>query len=164
MTVASRIAVMERGRIAQIGAANEVYERPASRSVAEFIGDINLLDGRVESIQHAIASVEIAGIGTLKVRAENTVAEGAEVTVAVRPEKLRLSRKEPADGFLNPIHGTVSDIGYRGDFSVYKIACGDGRVMKASMPNPMRSMIHPFRRGDEVWISWTTDAALLLTQ
>jgi putrescine transport system ATP-binding protein len=161
MTVANRIAVMQHGRLSQVGTAAEIYERPVSRTVAGFIGDINLLEGRIARVQDGSAEVHVADIGAITVQAEAAVI-GADAVVAVRPEKLRLSRKQPADLTLNRAQGRVLDIAYRGDMSIYKISCGETRVLKASMPNPLRSLAYPFQRGDDVWVYWSADAAILL--
>ena len=164
MTVAHRMAVMDGGRLLQVGAAAEIYERPASRSVAGFIGDINFLEGRVASAQDGTTEVEAPGAGTIKVRTRQATVIGAEVTVAVRPEKLRLSRKQSNEAAFNSVQGRVTDIAYRGEASIYKVDYGDERVLKVSTPNPMRSLVYPFQRGDEVWVTWSADAALLLEE
>ena len=164
MTVADRMAVMESGRLMQVGGAAEIYERPASRSVAGFIGDINFLQGQVATAQNGTTEVDVPGAGTIKVRARQAAVIGAEVTVAVRPEKLRLSRKPSTETVFNSVQGRVVEIAYRGEASIYKVDYGDDRVLKVSAPNPMRSLVYPFQRGDEVWVTWSADAALLFEE
>jgi putrescine transport system ATP-binding protein len=135
MTVADRMAVMEHGRIAQIGTPEEIYEQPNSRYVASFIGDINLLEDRQSG-------------GWL----------------ALRPEMLRIGRNPPTNGAENAIAGVVTEVGYLGDTSVYKVRTTDGRSLKAAVPNLTRGRARPYDHGDAVWLSWEPDAAVLLTR
>jgi putrescine transport system ATP-binding protein len=135
MTVADRMAVMEHGRIAQIGTPVDIYEHPNSRYVASFIGDINLLQDRQSG-------------GWL----------------ALRPEKLRIGREPPLGAAGNAISGVVAEVGYLGDTSVYKVRTTDGLVLKAAVPNLTRVRARPFGHGDEVWLSWDPEAAVPLTR
>jgi putrescine transport system ATP-binding protein len=165
MTVAHRIAVMDRGRIAQAGTPSEIYELPRSRWVAEFVGDVNMIDGDV--VAAGADEVVIAGNGGQRFRvaadAAGSLSAGTQVAIAVRPEKVRIhAGAAPADA-ANAVHGRVSDIGYLGGISIYKVRLDDGAVMKAAVANVARTGGRAFAAGDEVWLSWPPDAAVILT-
>ena len=112
MTVADRIGVMDRGRLAQVGTPAEVYEQPASRWVAGFIGDVNLLEGRVSALYPGLVMIE-RGNMRLRVDQEIAVAPGETVCVALRPEKITLEHEVPANNADNGVAGVVADVGYR---------------------------------------------------
>src|SRR5262249_25003765 len=117
MTVADRIAVMERGRLVQVGSPPEVYEQPNSRWVADFIGDVNLIEGRVLACgggEVAIASEAIR----LRAQSGQACSAGETVWLALRPEKLRMTREPPARAEENCVAGRVWDVGYLGELSL----------------------------------------------
>jgi putrescine transport system ATP-binding protein len=158
MILADRIAVMNHGKVAQVGGPAEIYEHPASRWVAEFVGDVSLLEGRVS----AAGTVETAngafsGVGDAKARDK----VGDQVWLALRPEKIRMAPSRPADG--NAVAATILDAGYLGDVTLYQARLADGTMMKVSAPNTGRSGA-AFKSGDAVWLSWPADAAVLLRQ
>ncbi|HXD46179.1 MAG TPA: ABC transporter ATP-binding protein [Pseudolabrys sp.] len=156
MTVAGRIAVMDRGRLAQVASPAEVYERPASRWVADFIGDVTLIEGRFSA-----PGVMQTMIGQLRVAGERA-ALGETVWLALRPEKIVISAERPA-GDVNAVAGTVHEAGYRGDMSVYKVRLGDRSLMQAAVANTGRGR-RGFSAGEVVWLSWPADAGMVLTQ
>jgi putrescine transport system ATP-binding protein len=162
MTVANRLAVMDRGRLAQVGAPADVYEQPNSRYVANFIGDINLIEGRVAKIGTEGVLVEADG-ETVRVAAAGDMKAGDTVWIALRPEKLRIATERPSDSAINALAGTVGEIGYLGDLSIYKVRVANGLTMKAAMPNTTRIRARPISSGDRVWLTWPADAAVLLT-
>jgi putrescine transport system ATP-binding protein len=164
MTVADRIAVMDKGEIVQVAAPSEVYERPKSRWVAGFIGDINLIEGGVVETNGAGAVIEDGGGRQFHVAEADGVAVGAKVAIALRPEKLRIAAAAGAADDANAVHGRVWDIGYLGDKSVYKIRLADGTQMKASVANVTRIVERPISWDDEVLLSWSPSAAVLLTR
>jgi putrescine transport system ATP-binding protein len=154
MILADRIAVMNRGALAQVGAPAEIYEHPESRWVAEFVGDVSLIEGRVTAGGTVeTANGAFAGAGDAKA--------GDKVWLALRPEKIRMAPARPADG--NAVSATVLDAGYLGDSTLYQARLADGTVMKVSAPNTGRAGA-AFRSGDTVWLSWPADAAVLLRQ
>jgi putrescine transport system ATP-binding protein len=157
MTVADRIAVMDRGRIVQVARPAEVYERPNSRWVAEFIGDVNLFEGRIAQAGGDGVAIASAA-GPLRAAPAGAAKQGDVVWVALRPEKVRIGRGAP-DGAENSVAGRVIDVGYLGDMSVYKVALDSGATMKAKVANVARSAI---AAGDRVWLSWPADAAVVL--
>jgi putrescine transport system ATP-binding protein len=164
MTLAHRMAVMNRGRIAQVGTPAEIYEQPRSRWVAEFIGDVNLIEGVV---------VEATGAGVVVADQDGrhhrcTAAEltrhavaGAHVVMGLRPEKLRIETT-PSTNDINVAAGRIADIGYLGGISIYKVQLDRGGVMKATVANMARAGVPPISRGDEVWLSWDPAAAIVL--
>jgi len=163
MTVADRIAVMSRGRVVQVGVPAEIYEQPNSRYVAEFVGDVNLLEGRLTSSGPS-GSVIASPAGRLASTQRIDAVPGATVWVALRPEKLRLAAGPPGDVAENCVRGTVLDIGYLGSLSVYKVALDNGAVMKAAVANTTRLVEQPIGRNDRVWLSWTSQAGVVLTR
>jgi putrescine transport system ATP-binding protein len=162
MTVADRIAVMDRGRLMQVAPPAEIYEHPNSRWVADFIGNINLLEGRVGADR---VSVEGTALGRIGVAAKIDAQPGATVWVAVRPEKIRLTTGEPdVEPPENRIAATVADIGYLGDLSIYKLRIGDGIQLQAALANTVRSSERTIGWNDTVWLSFQPDAAVVLTR
>ncbi len=164
MTVADRIAVMDKGEIVQVATPSEIYERPKSRWVAGFIGDINLIEGGVVEANGAGAVVEDGGGRRFHVAEADGVIVGTKVAIALRPEKLRIAAAVTATDDANTMRGRVWDIGYLGDKSVYKIRLADGSEMKASVANVTRIVERPISWDDEVLLSWSPSAAVLLTR
>jgi putrescine transport system ATP-binding protein len=162
MTMAHRIAVMDRGRVMQIATPAVLYEQPNSRWVAEFIGDVNVIAAAVVSGNGDTTVVETASGRRLGVAGADTIAAGTPVFIAVRPEKIRLMPSPPLGGGLNCVAGRVADIGYLGDMSVYKVTLDDGTLMRASVTNARRAIEHDIAWEQPVWLSWPPDAAVLL--
>ena len=135
MTLAHRMAVMERGRIVQVGTPAEIYEQPNSRYVADFVGEINLLEGRLAATGAGESLVH--GGGGVRLRSTQGVeaAPGAAVWVALRPEKVRIGRDPPAEARANAFPGTVVDVGYLGNLSIYKVRLDHGAMMRATVSN-----------------------------
>jgi putrescine transport system ATP-binding protein len=159
MTVADRIAVMDRGHLMQVGPAAEIYERPNSRWVADFVGEINLFQGRLGDDG---LSVEGTAAGNLRVATKAEAAPGAVVWVAVRPEKVRLSREPLSPASPNCIAGAVVDIAYLGDVSVYKLRIRDGSIVQAAVGN-VGDSASAFGFDEQVSLNWPAEAAIVLT-
>src|SRR4051794_7653722 len=159
MTVADRIAVMDRGRLAQVGTPVEVYERPNSRWVAGFVGDVNLIEGRVTAVYPSFVMVERDG---MRLRVAHAPVAPGPVTVALRPEKIHISHAAPDGAFENGAAGTVTDIGYLGTVSLYKVRLDDGLVLKATVMNERGE--RSINVSDRVWLSWLPEAGVLLTE
>jgi putrescine transport system ATP-binding protein len=164
MTVADRIAVMDRGRLMQVAPPAEIYEQPNSRWVADFIGDINLFEGRVGGDGR---SVEGTALGGVNVAAKIGAEPGATVWVAVRPEKMRMTQAEPLESRQrereNGVAATIVDIGYLGDLSVYKLRTDAGMQLRAALANTGRPE-PAIGWNDKVWLSFPPDAAIVLTR
>ncbi|MBO3758918.1 ABC transporter ATP-binding protein [Ciceribacter sp. L1K23] len=169
MTVSDRIAVMDKGVIVQVATPAEIYEAPNSRYVADFIGDINIVDGKLEK-REQLGDGEMVTVvceGGLKVQVEQPVCAaepGAGVAFAIRPEKVRISVDPPADTSVNALHGEVWDIGYLGDFSVFIVKLANGTMFRAAQANVARLVDRPITIDDKVWLTWTPDAGLVLTR
>ena len=161
MTLAHRIGVMDRGRLIQIAPPADIYERPDSRWVADFIGDVNLLEGRLGDDG---VSIEGTAAGRLRVATKAVAAPGDMVWVAVRPERLRISRQPPLPGLDNCVAATVADIGYFGDNSVYKLRIRDGSLLKAAVANLGAAGDGIIAVNERVWLTWPPDAARVLTR
>ena len=164
MTVAHRIAVMNHGRLAQVAPPPELYEHPASRWVAGFIGDVNLLDA--VAVAADANGVVLEGLGGRRYRAGACadVKPGQKVGLALRPEKLRLAAQAPDGATENCVAGRVHDIAYLGDISLYRVTLDDGSVMTASVANASRLADRSIGWEDRVWIAWAPEAAVVLTQ
>lgn len=162
MTVADRIAVMDSGRIVQVGTPAEVYEQPNSRYVASFVGDVNLIEGRLVTTGSGGSRIDSAAGVTLVVAQHLDAKTGGTVWVALRPEKLRLAI-EPPPSAENCAAGRVAEIAYLGSVSFYKVRLDSGFIMKAQVPNLTRSLARPIATDDRVWLSWTPDAGVVLT-
>jgi putrescine transport system ATP-binding protein len=164
MTVADRMAVMERGGIVQVGTPAAIYEQPSSRYVADFVGDVNLLEGRLVETGAAESLIAAKAGFAVRVGQPADVAPGATVWVALRPEKVRISPQAPAEAGENAAAGIVLDIGYLGNLSIYKVRLDQGEVMKASLTNQTRHSQSTLGWNDRVWLSWSADAAIVLTR
>lgn len=162
MTMASRIAIMSEGKVLQVGAPADIYETPATRFVADFIGNVNMMDGTLSEDRpdHVVVSCRdcshLVGHGI-------TGTEGMAVSVAIRPEKIQLGRDEPA-GPHNRAQGTVKDLSYFGSFTVYHLQLGSGAVLKVSQSNVERHRDEQLTWGDTAWASWTPSSQVVLTQ
>ena len=164
MTMASRIAVMSEGRILQVGAPADIYETPATRFVADFIGNVNLMDGHLaeDAADHCV--IDCGGI-THFVGHGITGSLGMPVTVALRPEKIHLGRHEPAsgDGVHNRVKGVIKEMSYFGHFTVYHLELADGRRLKISQHNTQRHREDELSWGDEAWAHWSRTSHVVLT-
>jgi putrescine transport system ATP-binding protein len=163
MTVADRIAVMDRGRLMQVAPPAEIYEQPNSRWVADFIGSVNLLEGRVGPDG---TSVEGTALGRLHVAAKIAAEPGATVWVAVRPEQLRMTPNPGAadsqSALESDVAATLTDVAYLGDLSIYRLRTDSGVPLQASRAN-----IGPFAQrtnAANVWLNFPRTAAIVLTR
>jgi putrescine transport system ATP-binding protein len=161
MSLADRIGVMDHGRLVQVGTAPEIYEQPNSRWVAQFIGHVNLLEGKVTSKDANGALIDSAA-GHIRVK-QADARLGDTVWVALRPEKLRISR-EPPPGAENAIAGQVCDIAYLGELSLYQVKTNSGFIMKASAANLTSLVERPVTWDDRVWLSFPSEAGVVLTR
>jgi putrescine transport system ATP-binding protein len=164
MTVADRIGVMNHGHLIQVATPPEIYELPNSRWVADFIGDVNLIEGRVVAAEVPGTVVASENAGRLRGLACADAKPGDTVWVALRPEKVRITREPPAKPEENCVAGIVRDIGYLGDLSIYKVRLDNGFVMKASAANVTRLVERSIGWDERVWLSWAPEAAMVLTR
>ncbi len=165
LTMSDRIAVMDQGRVLQVGAPTVIYERPNCRFVADFIGEANFLDGRVVEAAGGLATVAVAG-GAMAVRglAQAPVLAGQAVTVAVRPEKLRLSPERPAES-ANAFPAVVDEVTYIGSDTRVVIRLGEADLVLSAWDTNDFSTLDPnyyYTPGEAVWVSWPPENALVL--
>jgi putrescine transport system ATP-binding protein len=164
MTLADRIAVMNHGKIIQIGTPAEIYEQPNSRYVADFIGNINLMEGRVTAASPDTLRMQSSGSGaSIAVNQAVAAKPGDQVWFAIRPEKVAVSLDKPADVSANAMEGEIHDIGYLGDISIYHVRLPTGATVKATLTNRTRLVERPITWNDRVWLTWTPDSGIVLT-
>ncbi len=163
MTVASRVAVMDHGRIVQVATPEEIYEDPNSRYVADFIGDVNIIEGVVRAISGDVCQISWSeGQPPITATLPDGVKKGDNCCYAIRPEKVTISADKPADAD-NALPGRVLDIGYLGNISTYHIEAANGQVIKAQVANRHRLTRRDFTWDDKVWIAFTASGGLVLT-
>jgi putrescine transport system ATP-binding protein len=163
MTMADRIAVMKEGRILQVATPAEVYEAPASRFVADFIGTVNLIEGTAEKTG---AAIEINSQHGFSIRAENgkEIEKGQRLYFAIRPEKLKVTASKPRDAGYNAVEGEIWDIAYLGDMTIYHIRLDDGFIVRASAINDARISKEALSWHDRAWVSFAPDAGVVLAE
>jgi len=163
MTLASRIGVMNHGRILQTGTPSDIYEYPTSKYVADFIGSVNMFEGRLVEDEPDYVRIESSELGgTVYVDHGVSSAPDAKVWVAVRPEKVRLDR-ERSDQAENVFSGTVKEIAYLGDVSRYLVALDSGKLVRVTQPNTDRRDDRVTWE-ERVWVSWSPGANVVVTQ
>lgn len=177
MTLSTRIGVMNAGRIIQVGEPPQVYEYPNSRFVADFVGTVNLFEGRViddepDSIRLGVPDLPVAreGSGSADTggAGEIYVGHGVSCTLdqtlwyAVRPEKMRLTRTEPDARNAYPVW--VEDVAYMGNLSVYRLKLPGGRYLLASKANLSRWEEDTINWGEHAWVWWDDTAGVVLAQ
>jgi putrescine transport system ATP-binding protein len=162
MTMATRIAVMSEGRILQVGPPGDIYETPATRFVADFIGNVNLMEGTVVVDQPDFVEID-CGVCRHRVGHGITGTVGMAVGVALRPEKISLSREKPA-GELNQVRGTVRSRSYFGAFTVYNLELEGGKKLKVSESNYERHRAGAPEEGEVAWATWPDSSQVVLTQ
>jgi putrescine transport system ATP-binding protein len=165
MALSTRIAVMNRGQVLQVGTPSEIYEFPQSRFVADFVGTTNLFEGTVSGRRpgHLIVTSAEAGCD-LVVDELGRYGSGQRVWVALRPEKIRLS-KEPLGGDrVNQVKGMVWELGYLGNRSTYRIKTETGKLVTVFAQNERRTSEWSIDWSDEVYLSWTANCAVVLHQ
>ena len=166
MTLASRIGVMNHGEIVQVGTPTDIYEYPVTRFVADFIGSVNMFEGRLIEDEPDYVRVESPDLGgVFHVGHGVSAAPNATVWVALRPEKVHISRERPDGEGDNRVAGVVSEIAYLGDQSVYLVRLSGGRQVRVTQPNIVRQSGGGRISWDEpVWLSWDSSSPVVVTQ
>jgi putrescine transport system ATP-binding protein len=165
MILSSRIAVMDQGRFEQVGRPKEVYEYPASRFVADFIGNINMFEGTVDAVTDGSISVSADEADSLLTGlTDRSMQIGEKVCIAIRPEKIYISDHEPDNPEDTRLSGVVHDLGYLGNLSLYRIRLKSGKIVQVSAQNRRRSAERHLEWDDEVFISWRPRSAVVLTE
>jgi putrescine transport system ATP-binding protein len=163
MALATRIAVMDRGKVAQVGTPAEIYEFPQTRFVADFVGTTNLFEGTVEACEPGLITVGCPETDcALCVDDVGRFSPGQRVWIALRPEKIRLSKQPVSGSRLNQLKGTVWELGYLGNRSTYRIRTSAGKLVTVFAQNERRTSEWSIDWSDEVYVSWGADAAVLL--
>ncbi len=162
MTVASRVAVMDQGKLMQVATPDRIYETPNSVYVADFIGDVNIIEGRATAQGDESYRIDWAeGQPPLTASSPTSLSNGQGCHLAIRPEKVTISAERPAEA-INAIQGKVHDIAYLGNLSTYHVELANGTIIKAQTANTRRISRRSFTWEDPVWLSWTATAAVLL--
>jgi putrescine transport system ATP-binding protein len=164
MTMADRIAIMDKGEIMQVATPAEIYEAPATRFVADFVGTVNLFEGKVADKKGQKGRLVGSDGGSIRVDNLGDAAEGAAAWFAVRPEKIGISAAKPTDESLNAIDGEVWDIAYLGDMTIHHVRLDDGRIVRASSINDRRAAAEQLTWHDRAWIYFRPDAGVVLTR
>lgn len=166
MTLADRIAVMDRGRIVQVATPGEIYEQPRTRFVAEFVGDVNIVEGDVlgRAAEGWRVATPLSAAPLVVDDPGEELSPGQRVAVAVRPEKMALHRDAPGEGTPNVLAGAVWDIGYLGDWTIYRVRIGDGPIWRVSRANATRFVESPTGWEERVHLTFAPAAAVILTR
>ena len=163
MTVASRVAVMDHGKLIQVATPSEIYELPNSVYVADFIGDVNIIEGNAKPRKAGKLELHWSeGESPIIAESPHQIADGAPVCIAVRPEKISISATKPK-GIANAFKGQVLDIAYLGNISTYHVELPGGQVIKAQAANSRRIDRRSFTWEDSVWLAFTDTAGVVLT-
>ena len=173
MTMAGRIGVMDAGRLQQVAAPRELYEAPRSRWIAEFVGDINLLEGQVETSEGAYPmmarriAIATGEAGTIYVAAPREPLTKSNLCVAIRPEKVKLSRRAPASDdvrAINRLEGVVTDVSYLGGMTSYKVKLDSGAVLRSAMANTARLDLDAYSPSQRVVAWFSPEDCVVLEQ
>ncbi len=165
MTVADRIAVMDHGELVQVATPAEIYEAPNSKFVADFIGDVNLIETTVvESSAKGSKLKSVVGDILIETDQSTTAGAGETVWYAIRPEKVRIHLGAKEGEFTNQVNGLVWDIAYLGDVSIFhsKIGEGDHDILRSTVANVSRMVENPITWDDKVSLSFDRDAGVIL--
>jgi putrescine transport system ATP-binding protein len=163
MTMAHRIAIMDQGQIVQVGTPDEIYEQPANRFAATFVGSVNLVEGKIEEDAPDHITIRASGLPEpIYIGHGHTGYEDMEVIFALRPEKLVISKEMP-DQPHNRFRGKIEEIAYFGSHSVMHIRLPSGLKLLAHVPNSRRWANEDFTWEDEVWASWDEMAGVVLS-
>ena len=162
MTVSSRIGVMDSGNLVQVATPTEIYEAPINKDVADFIGDVNILQGVYKGQNETGTQLESEDSKSIVFATQEVDASpGDMMWFAIRPEKLEISKKKPSDNH-NILKGKIEDIAYGGSFSTYHVRLDNGRILKAIRANRERTEEHHLTWEDEVYLQWAPHSAVVL--
>lgn len=166
MTMADRIAVMDHGRIVQVATPGEIYEQPKTRFIAEFVGDVNILEGHVQGQESGLWCVKTpsADVPLTIDDPDEVLHSGQAVAIAVRPEKMVIQRDPPRPGAINVLTGEVWDIGYLGDWTVYRVKLATGEILRVTRANASRFVENPIDWDEQVYVTFAPNAAVILAE
>ncbi|WP_062206927.1 ABC transporter ATP-binding protein [Aureimonas sp. AU12] len=163
MTMSDRIAVMRAGKLCQVATPAVIYEAPSSRYVADFVGNVSLIEGTVESVANGIVRLATP-VGTIETESQAEAKPGMTAAFAIRPEKMRLSRTVPGDVGVNALRGTVWDIAYLGDVTLFNVKLESGAIVRSTVINAARVAAEQIGWDEEVWLTFPRDAGMVLVQ
>jgi putrescine transport system ATP-binding protein len=164
MTLSSRIGLMNHGEIVQVGTPTEIYEYPNSRFVSEFIGSVNVFEGRLIEDEPSFVRIEADDLEqTIYVDHGVSSAPGATVWAAIRPEKVHMSRERP-QGADNWTAATVRDIAYMGDLSIYLLRLASGKIVRVTQPNVYRHADERITWDEQVFLHWDASSPVVVTK
>lgn len=164
MTLSTRIGVMDAGEIVQVGEPPEIYEHPSSRFVADFIGSVNLFEGRVAEDEPDYIRIEVPALGgQIHVGHGVSCTPDQQVWFAIRPEKVKLTHARP-DQPDNAFPGVVDDVAYMGNLSIFRVKLDTGPLVKVTRANLSRHDEDPITWDERVWVSWEDTAGVVLTR
>src|SRR4051812_7868122 len=169
MTVADRIGVMDSGRLEQVATPRQLYEAPGSRWIAEFVGDINMLEGQLESRDAHLLTIATRDAGMIVAAEPRQPLAKTTICVAIRPEKVKLSRRGPVSDAagaisMNRLEGVVTEVNYLGGVTTYKIKLDTGAILRASMANTARLDMNAYSASQRVTAWFTPDDCVVLEQ
>ena len=167
MTLSSRVAVMNEGRFIQIGTPSQVYESPNNKFVADFFGTINFFNATVQNANQdsKVLRATLEKTGTeLDAKFDGNIHAGDQITIAVRPEKISITKNNPEGENLTITKGVVEDLAYYGNRSIYRIRSQSGRIIQVSAQNFARSEQLALEWDDEVYLSWNSSCNVVLTE
>ena len=167
MTLSSRVAVMNEGRFIQIGTPSQVYESPINKFVADFFGTINFFNATVQNANQdsKVLCATLEKTGTkLDAKFDGNIHPGDQITIAVRPEKISITKNNPEGENLTVTKGVVEDLAYYGNRSIYRIRSQSGRIIQVSAQNFARSEQLALEWDDEVYLSWNSSCNVVLTE
>jgi putrescine transport system ATP-binding protein len=169
MTVADRIGVMDHGRLEQVASPRELYEAPNSRWIAGFVGDVNMFEGQIATSEAGRLAVATRDAGTIMVAEPRQPVTKAVVSVAIRPEKIKLSRGGPASHAIdahavNQLEGVVTEMNYLGGVTTYKVKLDTGAVLRSSIANTTRLDADAYTVSQRVIAWFTPDDCVVLEQ
>ncbi|WP_407494104.1 ABC transporter ATP-binding protein [Pseudooceanicola sp. MF1-13] len=160
MTVASRVAVMDEGKLMQVATPDRIYEAPETVYVADFIGDVNIIEGKAHQVGDRVQVDWAEDQPSLAAKTDKNFGLAATCYLAIRPEKVSISAERPTGA--NVLQGEILDIAYLGNLSTYHVKLPTGHIIKAQQANTRRISRRPFTWEDKVWVSWSETAAVVL--
>jgi spermidine/putrescine ABC transporter ATP-binding subunit len=161
LSMANRIAVMEKGRVRQVAPPADLYEFPNSRFVADFIGTMNLFEGRVSGVQNGNLQIDIKGLD--RVAVPFTGSASGNIAIAIRPEKVKLGQTDPGGDNVR-LRGRVTELAYYGNESHVYLENQTGTPISVNLKNATRTTLPSISIGDELWMSWAPSDTLVLTE
>jgi spermidine/putrescine transport system ATP-binding protein len=162
LALSHRIAVMNEGRIEQMDTPARIYGQPSNRFVADFIGDINLMEATAEALAGGQVRLSVSGLGAILAPGGPEAGPGRTGAFAIRPEQVMIGAPEEHAALPNRFAGIVRDLLYVGDVTTYKVELADGRLLQALLPNAAPGKARFFEVGDSVTVAWPAEAGMFL--